>query len=351
MKRIITPIIQYIINKAKKSRFVQTLFEAPFNLEKFEKFGVFTDSFGNNFQLLKGLRSKIKPGWENMLSSSRKAITYDYLKKQKLYGEVSVNKIFSLLKVFGKEIKGSSILEFGCHSGACSFTMAEMGAKKVIGSEFSGYKIKSIDQNNNSINQLEEVNLGLKELRIKLGCYYKNKNLVEFVDDDICHSNLDKESFDIIYSMDVLEHLHNTKNAFKNIAALLKNDGITIHEYNPFFCLNGGHSLCTLDFLWGHARLNETDFINYIEQIRPVEKQRAISFYKEGLNRMTLADLKTQMYDAGLEILSVLPYIKEQHVRMITKETLMQTKNIYPNLSLIDLVAPVIIVVAKKVCK
>lgn len=67
MKKILTPIISYAIGKAKRNKFVQNLFESPFDLNKFPQMGEFIDSEGNSHTLLNGLRSKIRPGWERML--------------------------------------------------------------------------------------------------------------------------------------------------------------------------------------------------------------------------------------------------------------------------------------------
>lgn len=105
MKKLITPIINYAINKAKRNKFIQDIFEAPFNLNKFPKFGEFQDSQGATYDLLEGLRSKIRPGWEQMLNSESIIINFDkeYLLKQKLNGEIAANKLVSILGTQGNQ--------------------------------------------------------------------------------------------------------------------------------------------------------------------------------------------------------------------------------------------------------
>ena len=44
--------------------------------------------------------------------------------------------------------------------------------------------------------------------------------------------------------------------------------GIVFNKYNPFFCQGGGHSLCSLDFPWGHVRLTPIEFDRYMEEYR-----------------------------------------------------------------------------------
>lgn len=346
---MLAPVIKYAINKAKRNKYIQHLFEAPFELHKLDKIGEFTDSYGNTFKLLGGLRTKIKPGWERMLRSEKTKITSEYLLRQKQNGFIAANKMVPMLNALGKSVENSDILEIGCHSGATSFAMADMGANKVVGTEFSGYKVEAVDMEHaNNEAKLNEVDDDLKTIRTSLSHLFKQGERVTFVDDDICHSSLDPNTFDIICSWEVLEHLHDPEKAFQSIYTLLKEGGISIHEYNPFFCLNGGHSLCTLDFLWGHTILNDADFSRYLDEIRPQEKERALSFYRKGLNRMTLHDLKVQIEKSGLELISILPFTKEQHLRMVDEKTLRQSQRHYPNLTLLDLAAPRVFVIVRK---
>jgi 2-polyprenyl-3-methyl-5-hydroxy-6-metoxy-1,4-benzoquinol methylase len=349
MKQALTPLIKFAIKQAKKSRFVQNIFEAPFEIDKYQKIGEFKDSFGNKSPLYKELRSKIKPGWENMLNPKKVEINAEYLNNQYKLGTMAVSTMEPIIKSLGKSIEGSKILEIGCHSGATSYALAEKGAKSVTGSEFTGYKVESIETSNEVFeNKLIEVNEDLKTIRKGLFPLFKNSDKVEFVDDDICNSKLEKNSYDMIASWEVLEHLHDTEKAFKATYDLLNDNGFSIHLYNPFFCLNGGHSLCTLDFLWGHTRLSTEDFTRYVSELRPLEKERAVSFFTKGLNRMTLHDLKLQYEKAGFKSISILPFTKEQHVRMVDKDILDQTQKLYPNLTFIDLVVPKVIVIGFK---
>jgi SAM-dependent methyltransferase len=184
---------------------------------------------------------------------------------------------------------------------------------------------------------------------LRLKSIYSITDNVEFRDDDICKSSLEPNSFDVVCSWEVLEHLHDPKQAFNTISKLLKIGGISIHYYNPFFCINGGHSLSTLDFLWGHVRLNEQDVIDYIEKIRPNETERAISFYKNGVNRMTLTDLENILSESEMKVLDIIPFTKEQHLRMVDEQTLTQSMNNYPNIKLLDLAAPAVLVITQRV--
>jgi hypothetical protein len=128
----------------------------------------------------------------------------------------------------------------------------------------------------------------------------------------------------------------------------LKPGGIAIHEYNPFFGLNGGHSPCTLDFPWAHAALDAKDFERYCNELQPERKEKALSFYYNGLNRMTLFDMHQYSKKAGFTIDAFLPYTKEQQVYLMNRQTLQQVLKNYPTATISDLLTPRVLVVFKK---
>ncbi|MCB2194275.1 MAG: class I SAM-dependent methyltransferase [Bacteroidetes bacterium] len=347
MKRLKNRILKLVIDKAKRSKIVQSLFEAPINVSSLNKFGEFTDQHKNTFNLYDGLRSKLRPGWERMFEKKEKLYigNSSWYQKKVESSRITVKKVIPIIKTFTSGLTDKKILEVGCHAGAVSYALAENGAKEVVGSEFSGYKNDSLGEERNK----NEINNELRLQREKFSKYFDFNQKVRFVDDDICNSALPSNYFDIVCSWDVLEHLNQPEKALRNIAKVLKSGGIAIQEYNPFFSLNGGHSLCTLDFLWGHVRINNDDFLRYLKTHRKNEVEKAYPFFVDGLNRMTIKDLKTYSQNTGLEVLSLFIFTKEQHIRMLNREILEQSQNIYPHLKPDDLVAPRIIVVHKKV--
>ena len=139
------------------------------------------------------------------------------------------------------------------------------------------------------------------------------------MEDDITATGLEPGTFDAIVSFEVLEHVQDPRAAFTAMARLLRPGGIVYHDYNPFFAANGGHSLCTLDFPWGHA-LDAADFKRYVADLRPDEFDQALRFYSESLNRMTRAELRDSIADAGLDLLHVLPGSDRALVRHLTPD-------------------------------
>lgn len=349
MKKVFNKILKSFIQRARKSKLLLSLFEAPIDINTFEKKGEFITSKGKNITLYKNLRDKVKPGWQNFLVNQGKKVDYsdEKINQSINNSQYALDRIIPLISSNSKEIKDSVILEIGCHLGSTSYLLAEKGAKEVYATDFSGYKAKSANTEDFTEKTLNEIDTDLKNAREKLREKFSNGNRVHFFNDDICNSQLPKEKFDLILSFDVLEHISNIDEAFKTISERLNSGGIAIHEYNPFFSLNGGHSACTLDFPWGHVRLSAEDFNRYIDEIRPDEKILAKSFYKEGLNRMTGVDLENYSLKNNLTT-TILYFTKEQHVRMLTSEILEDSIRNYPSLKLSDLVAPKVIVIQKK---
>jgi 2-polyprenyl-3-methyl-5-hydroxy-6-metoxy-1,4-benzoquinol methylase len=335
--------------KARQSKLMQSLFEQPIEVNGFPVMGQFEDEKGRNIPLYSGLRSKIKPGWETMVRSNFKSqLPQDegFVRRKVEDARVLSGKLLESLTAFGFSLGESHCLEVGCHAGALSYQLAELGAESVTGTEFSGYKIQSVDGSQEV--GMETVNEELAILRGKVAAHFGNARKVVFRDDDICSSLLPDNSYHMLCSWDVLEHLSDPAGAFRHMARILKPGGLAYHDYNPFFSLNGGHSLCTLDFPWGHARLSDADFHRYVQLLRPAEAEPASHFYRQGLNRMSQADLRHYAGQAGLQVVAFVPFVREQHYRMINQDILKQSREQFPGLEVMDLVCPRVVVILKK---
>ncbi len=350
MNKIVSKLIKFAIDKAKQNKTIQNIFEQPIDLNKFSVKAEFKDTHAQTHVLYNGLKSKIKPGWEKMFEAKAHEIAqiqpdYNHLKT---HGFSEFNRLKNLVEIVGLDLTKTDVLEIGCHSGAASYAIAESGAKTVTAIDFYGYKAKSASLTEDSTDFLVEVDKNISQIRSDLKSRFLHSDKVRFFDDDICHSKLESEQFNLILSWDVLEHISDPESALKEMYRLLKPGGFAIHEYNPFFCLNGGHSPCTLDFLWGHVQLNSGDFERYQNEISPDLKTLSMAFYNEGLNRMTISDLKQYSQNAGLELQTLISFPKEQHLKMLNSSILQNARRNYPTVSISDMVSPRIVVILQK---
>jgi SAM-dependent methyltransferase len=347
MHALLAPAIKFALKKARQNKYIQHLFEAPIEENKFPSMGNFTDSFGNTMTAREGIRRKIRPFWE---STDARYPWEDlkYRQKKKEEALIATEKLLDMLRGRGRTIEGSAVVEVGCDTGAATFAYAYFGAKEVLGLDFPAYRSDSEALNATDEARIRDIQQYQETLREKVGSLYSHHAKVSFVDDDICSSRISDACADYLFSSQVLEHLWDLESAFSHMYRALKPGGYMVHEYNPFFCLNGGHGICTLDFLWGHTRLSEKDFIRYYEAFHPKELEEALAFFRHGINRVTIQQVEMMMRKCGFEDISLVPMCKEQHMRMVDSEILNQTRHLYPEAGLLDLCTPRVFVIAGK---
>lgn len=105
-------------------------------------------------------------------------------------------------KFAAKFIKGKTVLDIACGVGYGSRTLAENGAKKVIGVDISKKAISFANKN------------------------YKLNNITFKADDLFNHKS--KIKFDIVVCLETIEHIKNDNKAFNNLYNLLKKEGLLI---------------------------------------------------------------------------------------------------------------------------
>ena len=312
--------------------------------------GHFMDRFGVEHSLDPALRDRLKPNWRSMCDPDRVAAppTDDDLASRARKARSNVEEANALSRAVVGEAPGGRILEVGCYDGAVAFHLARDAANTVVGSDLARYYVVQRPGVPSEAAVVEQQN-ALAELRNRAGRIAGlEPDLVTFVEDDITRSTLAVASLDWIVSFEVLEHVQNPSDALAAMARLLRPGGVMYHDYNPFFALNGGHSLCTLDFAWGHARLDAEDFDRYIQELRPDEHGPAQRFFGESLNRMSQADLRTAVEVAGLELLALVPWSDRSMVGTLTSDVLSDVRRLYPSVTVEDLLATFVVVIARR---
>ena len=256
---------------------------------------------GKTYPLINDLRDKIKPDWREML---KPAIPREFMIGTHPFLRVVTNAEYELHR-FNETLVNKDILEVGCGHGQRCYLMAQYEGTKVHGIDIDEYTAdQSPDLNSWNPVDIELVHKKIDDVRNRTANLFP-----KCVSDKVTFETVGMEGYvtpnphDLIVSWDTLEHIINLPLAFNQMANALKKGGIAYYEYNPFFALNGGHSLCTLDFIFGHCCLSAQDFERYIRQFRPEEEKIALSFYHKCLNRATKADIRELAINSGFEIL------------------------------------------------
>jgi len=174
---------------------------------------------------------------------------------------------------------------------------------------------------------------------------------VDFRTGDITRqTDFDDEEIDIVYSASVLEHIAAPSDAFAEMSRILKPGGLMIHDYNPFFCPNGGHALGILDCPWGHVRVSDKDYLRYMDELRPFETDAAKHWTTYSLNKLSIQQLQKELVRHGFKIL-----FWQQHAAAVsqhselTPEIMQECFALHPHIGLADLITSTASFAARKV--
>lgn len=310
----------------------------------------FTDSHGVEHRLDPTLRDRLKPNWRVMCDPDTMAAPptdetlHDRVRKA-IKAATEVERILALTT--GTTVTGR-ILEVGCYDGSTAYALSERPGTTVVASDLARYYVvQRPGQPESAAIAAEERALARLRERVRV-LAGRPAGSVSFVEDDITASTLEPSTFDLIASFEVLEHVARPTDAFAAMARLLRPGGVMFHDYNPFFSMIGGHSLATLDLPWGHTRLGGDDVERYLREIRPTEVEQALRFYRDSLNRMTLADLRDAIAGAGLEPVAIIPWNQRSLLAEATPQVLAEARALHPRVTLEDLLATFVAVVARK---
>lgn len=250
-----------------------------------------------------------------------------------IFKKFNLNRMNFLNSKIKKKIKtNSNILEIGYLSGGHSvMAFQELG--------FNSFGIDNFYDGN-----FDNECLPYKHVQNQLN------SKSTFIIGDISKRNFGYENkFDLIYSTSVLEHLMDIDGSLLEMNNLLKNNGIIFHNYNPYFCVNGGHALGIGDFPFMHLQLSHEEYISYLKKNRPFESEMAISWVNENMNKkISQKIMKEKLSKAGFEILYFSSFNYNRHNFDITPEIYSNIKRNYNFLTIDDLLGLSVTVIAKK---
>jgi SAM-dependent methyltransferase len=311
----------------------------------------FVDRQGMSHPLDPGLRDRLKPAWRTMVDPdlASQPPTDAALADRARKATASAAEARALVSLVTRESMSGRVLEIGCYDGSVAFALAEDPSVEMVGSDLARYYVSQRPGDRPSDAEVDAQQDRLAAIRERARSVAgAGPGRVRFVEDDVTDSRLETGSFDAIVSFEVLEHLLDPAAAFAAMTRLLRPGGIMYHDYNPFFAVNGGHSLVTLDIPWGHARLDDADVERYLRQIRPSEADQALRFYRESLNRMTQHDLRAGLAAAGFEILAIVPWTQRNLIERLGPDILADVVRNHPTATAEDLLATFVSVVARR---
>jgi SAM-dependent methyltransferase len=310
----------------------------------------FVDRHGVSHPLDPRHRDRLKPDWRSMLDpeAAARPPTDEALAGRVTRAERIVDEALALVEsASGGSLEGP-ILEVGCYDGSVAFRLAAVTGARVVASDMARYYVVQRPGEPDD-EQVADQQVALATLRERMRqASGAAPGAVEFVEDDITVSVLEDGSCGSIVSFEVLEHLADPAAAFAAMHRILRPGGVGYHLYNPYLSINGGHSLGTLDFPWGHARLDPGDLERYVHEIRPDAATQTLRFLRESVNRMTLADLRTAIEAGGLELLACVPWADRGLAPQLAGGVLAAVRETYPSATTEDLLATFVAVVVRR---
>ena len=256
------------------------------------------------------------------------ALTRSYVTTAKAYRDT--------LAKHGLELAGSHVLDVGTGSGRLAFALAGLGAREVVGIDLDPEGgVPSLEREP----VLRRLAAG-GEVRLETADVTR---LEAFADG----------SFDLVCSMSAIEHFGDLPAALSELTRVMRPGGLAYHAVDPWFGKAGGHSLCTADFPWGHARLTPDELSRYLAELRPNEVADALEFYRHGFQapRRTLNESRAAFEAAGLEILEwcELPLpLRDPHRRLAGGAVLDECRRLHPTVTRRDLLTISYSVVARR---
>jgi len=185
-------------------------------------------------------------------------------------GEAYANK--SKLRVlfgdqFLDEVRGRTVIDFGCGHGDESVEMALAGARRVLGVDISD-----------------------RYLEIARG-----RAAAAGVSDRCAFMRVPDERADIVVSLDSFEHFSDPASILRIMDDYLKPDGRVFATFGPtWYHPLGGHLFSV--FPWAHLLFTERSLLRWRKTFHP--EQTATSFEECGLNRITISRFERVIADS-----------------------------------------------------
>lgn len=306
---------------------------------------------GSELTGVRGLRDSLKPGWRSMLEEPSRTLPEIDSGRWALE-HAALDNVERLLHACGWTQMRGDVLEVGPHLGIRAAALASRG-HRVVGIDDPRYYLAGATSAHPDLQELADVRDWLDSAReaVIRSCsvlHAVDELHIEFRHEDFLRTRVEDQSMDLVVSWEVLEHVADPDKAFEQVARVLRPGGYTYHEYNPFFCVTGGHSLGTTDVPFSHARLDREMFRAFVDHVRPDEATQDMAFLDQALNRTTIEQMESAAVAAGLEILAMVALPTLSDLRFVSSETLEEVRWLYPTARLEDLIARTVWLVARK---
>jgi SAM-dependent methyltransferase len=211
-------------------------------------------------------------------------------------------RLIKTIKTLGGNPSAAEVLEVGCGDGINTLLMGLYGAKHVTGIDID-LRLFNRDEKGEVIRRLADGTIRETDNSETLDSVLANPS-IEFLPMDATRMNFSDNSFDIVISRSVLEHIFPIERLYSEINRVIRPGGFIYHEIDPFYWLRGCHKRGLVDIPWAHARLNPKEYHRFVTEYEG--KRTADKRLKRimTLNHLTIAQWKKLHDDSLYEIIS-----------------------------------------------
>ena len=197
---------------------------------------------------------------------------------------------------FEARVRGKRVLDYGCGDGFQSIAIANLGADYALG----------VDINENRLAHARRLANGLENVGFS--------------------RKIDGE-FDIVVSLNALEHFVNPLENIKEMKNALNDNGTILLSFGPpWFAPYGHHMYFFCPFPWINLLFSEAT----VMRVRSLYRSDGATSYEPGLNRMSIRKFERLIHEAGLtfekrkyhsvktiSILAKIPLLRELFINQV----------------------------------
>ena len=144
-------------------------------------------------------------------------------------------------------LSGKDVLDLGCGLGGKTVAYATLGAHSVTGLDLRSYSLQTAAEENRLDNS--------------------DPSTVRFCLSDAAHMAFADGSFDVIISINVLEHVDDLYFTLRECKRVLRPGGVMLFHFPPFYSPWGAHLEGWINFPWPHVFFSDRTLIQAAQQI------------------------------------------------------------------------------------
>jgi SAM-dependent methyltransferase len=178
------------------------------------------------------------------------------------------------------DLRGKSVLDFGCGFGSTCFFLAQQGAGRVVGVDTDEQRVAFANH--------------------KLASQFSGTGCdIRFGTPD----QLGHQRFDVVISQDCFEHYPDPGRILKTMERYLLPGGVVLIGFSPLWkSPYGGHIGYMTKMPWAHLLFPERVIMQERLRYRPDEHARTFSEMRGGLNKMTYERFLRVVREGGFDI-------------------------------------------------